>query len=78
MERPRREDGQQQMDSQAHHVGPQRRQKERGATTAEMGRPVQKTCGRPMVQKCERQTVVERTRKNLNSIGLAHLCPATA
>ena len=30
MERPRREDGQQKMDTQAHHVGPQRRQKERG------------------------------------------------
>ena len=30
-------DGQQQMDTQAHHVGPQRRQKERGATTDEMG-----------------------------------------
>ena len=37
MERPRREDGQQQMDTQAHHVGPQRRQKERGVTTDEMG-----------------------------------------
>ena len=37
MERPRREDGQQQMDTQAHLVGPQRRQKERGATTDEMG-----------------------------------------
>ena len=37
IERPRREDGQQQMDTQAHHVGPQRRQKERGATTDEMG-----------------------------------------
>ena len=30
MERPRRENGQQQMDTQAHHVGPQRRQKKRG------------------------------------------------
>jgi hypothetical protein len=37
MERRRREDGQQQMDTQAHHVGLQRRQKERGATTDEMG-----------------------------------------
>ena len=37
MERPRCEDGQQQMDTQAHHVGPQRRQKERGTTTDEMG-----------------------------------------
>ena len=37
MERPLREDGQQQMDTQAHHVEPQRRQKERGATTDEMG-----------------------------------------
>ena len=41
----------------------QRRQKERGATTDEMGWPGQKTCGRPMVQKCEKQSVVERTRK---------------
>ena len=32
MERPRRDDGQQQMDTQANHVGPQRRQKERGWT----------------------------------------------
>ena len=30
MEQPRGEDGQQQMDTQAHHVGPQRRQKEGG------------------------------------------------
>ena len=37
MERPRREDGQEQMDGQAHHVGPQKRQKERGATPDEMG-----------------------------------------
>ena len=37
MERPHREDGQQQMDTQAHHVGPQRRQKERGTTTDKMG-----------------------------------------
>ena len=37
MERPRREDGQQQMDTQAYHVGPQRRQKKRGTTTDEMG-----------------------------------------
>ena len=73
LERPRREDGQQHMDTQAHHVGPQRRQKERGATTDEMGWPVQKTCGRPMVQKCERQSVVERTWKNFKSIRLAHL-----
>ena len=71
MERPRREDGQQQMDTQAHHVGLQRRQKERGATTDEMGWPAEKTCGRPMVQKCERQSVVERTWKNFHSIGLA-------
>ena len=28
MERPSREDGQQQMDTQAHHVGPQRRQRD--------------------------------------------------
>ena len=34
MERPCLEDGQQ-TDTQAHHVGPQRRQKERGATTDE-------------------------------------------
>ena len=52
MERPRREDGQQ-MDTQAHHVGPQRRQKERGTITDEKGWPTQK--------KCERQSVVERT-----------------
>ena len=44
-----------------------------GATTDEMGWPAQKTCGRTMVQKCERQSVVERTCKNVNSIGLAHL-----
>ena len=37
MEQQRREDGQQQMDTQAHHVGPQRRQKEHGTTTDEMG-----------------------------------------
>jgi hypothetical protein len=37
MERPRREDGQQQMVTQAHDVGPQIRQNERGATTDEMG-----------------------------------------
>ena len=29
--------GQQQMDTQAHHVGPQRRQKERGTTADEIG-----------------------------------------
>ena len=51
------------MDTQAHHVGPQRRQKKRGSTTDEMGWPTQKTCGWPMVQKCERQSVVERTWK---------------
>ena len=45
MERPRREGGQKQMNTQTHHVGPQRRQKERGATTDEMGRPAQKSCG---------------------------------
>jgi hypothetical protein len=72
MERPRREEGQQQMYTQAHHVGPQRRQKERGATTDEMGLPAQKTCGRPMAQKCERQCC-GKNFKNFNSIGLAHL-----
>ena len=30
-------DGQQQMDTQARHVGPLRKQKERGATTDEIG-----------------------------------------
>ena len=63
MERPRREDGQQQMDTQAYHVGPQRRQKERGATTDEMGWPAQKTSGRPMVQKCERQSCGKNLKK---------------
>ena len=37
MERPRSEDGQKQMDTQAYHVEPQRRQKERGTTTDEIG-----------------------------------------
>ena len=37
IERPRREDGQQQMDTQAHHVGPQRRQKESGGDNGRDG-----------------------------------------
>ena len=43
-------------------------------STDEMGWSNQKTWGWPMVQKCKRQSVVERTwKKNFNSIGLSYL-----
>ena len=52
------------MDTQAHHVGPHRRQKERG-TTDEMGDQRSKSAKDIVLWK--------ELQKNVNSIGLAHL-----
>ena len=72
MERPRREDGQQQMDTQAHLVGPQRRQKERRTTTNDVGWPTQK--GDDQWSRSAKDRVLwKEIEKNFNSIGLAHL-----
>ena len=72
MERSRREDGQQ-MDTQAHYVGPQRRQKERGGDNGRDGLTNSKdlrATNDPEVRKTE---CCGKNLKNFNSIGLAHL-----
>ena len=54
MERPRREDGQQQMDTQAHNVGPQRTWDDNGRDGLTNSKDLR-------IQKRERQSVVGRT-----------------
>ena len=53
MERPHREDGQQQMDKQAHHVGLQRRQKKRGTRWALTNSKDSRVTNGPEVRKTE-------------------------
>ena len=73
MERPRREDWQQQMDTQAHHVGPQRRQKESGTTTDEKDWPTQKIAGDQWSRSAKDRVLWKELEKNFNSIGLSQL-----
>ena len=65
MERPRREDGQQQMDTQAHHVGPQRRQR--------WADQLKRLAGDQWSRSAKDRVLWKEREHFLNSIGLAHL-----
>ena len=73
MERPRCEDGQQQMDTQAHHVGPREGRRNVGRQRTRWADQLKRLAGDQWFRSAKDSVLWKELKKNFNSIGLAHL-----